>query len=162
MCTREGPAETWELPDLYEPKRPRRMDAFEAHCRRVAEREAQPERIEATVIPHRLYSGVHGVMSVLRQWDRGPQAPAVRAGGTATVDGPDAPPTAVPQKKRPRPVPSPAPVRPELAADPFAFLPSEHPDDCPTRFQATGKRRSIRRGRGRVDYRGQLDDLETE
>ena len=168
--------EAWSLPGLYKPAakprpRPRGLEGLEEQWRRVAEEQEakQHRRVEATVVPHHLYTGSRGVMSVLRQWGRaGTPATPAPARATPIIDYRPAATTPAPgQKKRPRPAPSPAPPAPPgSAGDPFAFLPSEHPDEDSSSTQAgskaAGMRRGMRRGRSPVDYRSQLEDLESE
>ena len=87
--------------------RPRGLAALEGRWRAAAEpEEPPPRRIEATVVPHHLYTDPRGVMSVLRQWGRCTSSPAGAPSTsqhvTPTTVGLG--PTARLAPKRPRPV----------------------------------------------------------
>ena len=157
------------------------LEALEERWRVAAEPEepvSLTARVEATVVPHHLYTGPRGIMSVLRQWGRGAShcgasSPAAPVGRQASPTTGGLAPTSRLASKRPRPAPlkswSPAPARPASAhphADPFAFKPNELPDDDdPAQARCRGpgsKRRSMRPARGHVDYCGQLYDLESD
>ena len=151
------------------------LEALEERWRAAAEPEelvSLARRIEATVVPHHLYTGSRGIMSVLRQWGRCASSPAVPVGRHAsspTTGG--LAPTARIAPKRPRPAAlrpwSPVAARSaSSSSDPFAFTPSELPDDDRAQARCSRgsgrKRRSMRPARGHVDYRGQLYDLESD
>ena len=157
------------------------LEALEERWRVAAEPEepvSLTARVEATVVPHHLYTGPRGIMSVLRQWGRGAShcgasSPAAPVGRQASPTTGGLAPTSRLASKRPRPAPlkswSPAPARSASAhphADPFAFKPNELPDDDdPAQARCRGpgsKRRSMRPARGHVDYCGQLYDLESD
>jgi hypothetical protein len=147
------------------------LEALEEQWRAAAEPEelvSLARRVEATVVPHHLYTGSRGIMSVLRQWGRCASSPAAPIGRHASPTTGGLAPTARLAPKRPRPAAlrpwSPVSAR-SASADPFAFMPSELPDDERAQGRCRGsgrKRRSMRPARGHVDYRGQLYDLESD
>jgi hypothetical protein len=147
------------------------LEALEEQWRAAAEPEelvSLAKRVEATVVPHHLYTGSRGIMSVLRQWGRCASSPAAPIGRHASPTTGGLAPTARLAPKRPRPAAlrpwSPVSAR-SASADPFAFMPSELPDDERAQGRCRGsgrKRRSMRPARGHVDYRGQLYDLESD
>jgi hypothetical protein len=152
------------------------LEALEERWRAAAEPEEPVPltgRVEATVVPHHLYTGPRGIMSVLRQWGRGASSPAAPVGRQASPTTGGLAPTSRLASKRPRPAAlkswSPVPARSASAhpnADPFAFKPNELPDDDePAQARCRGpgsKRRGMRPVRGHVDYHGQLYDLESD
>ena len=147
------------------------LEALEERWRAAAEPAelvSLARRVEATVVPHPLYTGPRGIMSVLRQWGRCASSPAAPVGRHASPTTGGLAPTARLAPKRSRPAAlkpwSPVSAR-SNSADPFAFMPSELPDDDQAQARCRGsgrKRRSMRPARGHVDYRGQLYDLESD